>query len=85
MRRVRVVSGTGCERPRAIIPAGQSGLQMTADHPAERSSGGMSVRTRQRMLIWLVLSVLTGLVVYVGFRAYLNPELLFHFVSGMHC
>ena len=58
---------------------------MTANHPAERPSGSMSVPTRQRMLIWLVLTVLTALVVYAGFRAYLNPELLFHFVSGMHC
>jgi hypothetical protein len=58
---------------------------MTADHPAERRPAGMGFRTRQRMLAWLVLAVLTAIVVYFGFRGYFTPELLFNFVSGMHC
>jgi cytochrome c oxidase subunit IV len=58
---------------------------MTAQDSAAPHSGDMSFSTRQRVLIWLVLSVLTALVVYFGFRGYLSPDLLFHFVSGLHC
>jgi hypothetical protein len=32
-----------------------------------------------------VLSVLAALVAYFGFRGYLSPDLLFQFVSGLHC
>jgi hypothetical protein len=58
---------------------------MTAHDSAAPRSGDMSFSTRQRVLIWLVLSVLSALVVYFGFRGYLSPDLLFHFVSGLHC
>ena len=58
---------------------------MTAHDPAEPRSGDIGLGTRRRMLMWLMLSVLTALVVYFGFRGYLTPDFLFHFVSGMHC
>ena len=58
---------------------------MTAHDPAEPRSDDMGLGTRRRMLMWLMLSVLSALVVYFGFRGYLTPELLFNFVSGMHC
>jgi cytochrome c oxidase subunit IV len=58
---------------------------MTAHDPAELRPSGMGLGTRRRMLMWLMLSVLTALVVYFGFRGYLTPELLFQFVSGLHC
>ena len=40
---------------------------------------------RRRMAVWLVLSILAALLAYVGFRAYLNPELLFHFSNAFYC
>jgi hypothetical protein len=58
---------------------------MTAHDSAQPHPGETGFTTRQRALMWLVLSVLTALVVYFGFRGYLNPDLLFHFLSGMHC
>ena len=58
---------------------------MTAQDSAAPRSGDMSFSTRQRVLIWLVLSVFAALVVYFGFRGYLSPDLLFQFVSGLHC
>ena len=46
---------------------------------------GMGVRERRRMLTWLVLAVLVGLLTYFGFRGYLNSELLFHFANSLYC
>ena len=40
---------------------------------------------RRRMLIWLVLSVFAALLGYFAFRAYLNPDLLFHFSNQLYC
>ena len=40
---------------------------------------------RHRVVRWLVLSVLAALLAYFGFRAYLNPELLFHFSNSFYC
>jgi hypothetical protein len=37
------------------------------------------------MAMWLVLSVLAALLAYFGFRAYLNPEVLFHFSNSFYC
>jgi hypothetical protein len=58
---------------------------MTAHDSAEPHSGQLGLGTSQRVLMWLVLSVLAALVVYLGFRGYVSPDFLFHFVSGLHC
>ena len=42
-------------------------------------------RERHRVIMWLVLSVLAALLAYFGFRAYLNPELLFYFSNSFYC
>jgi hypothetical protein len=52
---------------------------------AAPGGAGTGFTAGQRLLIWLALSVLAALVVYAGFRGYLNPELLFHFAAGLHC
>ena len=39
----------------------------------------------RRVIMWLVLSVFAALLAWFGFRAYLNPELLFHFANGLYC
>jgi hypothetical protein len=39
----------------------------------------------RRLVMWLVLSVFAALVAYFGFRAYLNPELIFNFGNALHC
>jgi hypothetical protein len=39
----------------------------------------------RRILIWIVLLALAGLIAYVGIRGYLSPELLFHFSSSFNC
>ncbi len=43
------------------------------------------MRVQQRMLVWLVLSVLVALLTYFGFRGYLSPELLFHLSNSLYC
>ena len=49
------------------------------------AASGMGTTQRKRLLMWLVLSVLAAIVGWTGFRAYLNPELLFHFANGLYC
>ena len=39
----------------------------------------------QRVLLWLILTVLAALVAYVGIRGYLSPELLFNFSNPFYC
>lgn len=39
----------------------------------------------KRFLLWLLLSALAALIAYFAFRAYLTPELLFHFSSAFYC
>jgi hypothetical protein len=58
---------------------------MTAHDSVEPRPVETGFGTPRRVLIWLVLSVLTALVAYFGFRGYLSADLLFHFVSGLHC
>lgn len=58
---------------------------MTAQHMDDSRFGFMGSRVQRRMLMWLMLSVLAALVVYFGFRGYLNPELLFHFSNSLYC
>lgn len=45
----------------------------------------MGARAIQRMLMWVMISVLAALLVYFGFRAYLSPEFLFNFANSLHC
>jgi hypothetical protein len=58
---------------------------MTAHEHAGSPQSGMHIGTSRRVLIWLVLSVLTALVVYFGFRGYFSPDFLFHFANGLYC
>lgn len=51
----------------------------------EKTSAASSTRQRRRIAVWLVLSVFAALLGYFGFRAYLNPELLFHFSNAFYC
>ena len=44
----------------------------TAQDATEPRPGGAGVTALQRLLMWLILSVLTLLVVYFGFRAVLE-------------
>jgi hypothetical protein len=57
---------------------------MTPQHTPE-SPPTTGSPERRRMAMWLVLSVLAALLAYFGFRAYLNPELLFHFSNSFYC
>jgi hypothetical protein len=46
---------------------------------------GMEAPQRRRLVVWVMLSVLAALVGWVGFRGYLNPELLFQFANSLYC
>lgn len=50
------------------------------EHPA-----GTGAPERRPLLMWIVLSILAALVAWLAFRAYLNPELLFHFSNSLYC
>jgi hypothetical protein len=52
-------------------------------HPGDVTP--MGTAQRKRLAVWLMLSVLAALVAWVGFRGYLNPELLFHFANSLYC
>jgi hypothetical protein len=74
----------GCIAPcdnQADMDATHAGIQ----DAAEPRAAGTGFAAGQRLAIWLALSVLAALIVYAGFRGYLNPELLFHFAAGLHC
>jgi hypothetical protein len=62
----------------------RGGMETTAHmgHSGLPATGG---RERRRMLMWIMLCVLATLLVYFGFRGYLNPELLFHFANSLYC
>ena len=47
----------------------------------------LNVRMNQgkRILLWVILTVLAGLVAYFGIRGYLSPELLFNFSNSFYC
>ena len=49
-------------------------------HPARSHGGGT-----RRVLAWVLLSLLAAMVGWLGFRGYLNPELLFHFANSLYC
>lgn len=54
-------------------------------HELDQNSFAAPGSPKRRALLWLVLSVFAALLVYFGFRGYLNPELLFHFASSLYC
>lgn len=39
----------------------------------------------QRVLLWLILTVLAALVAYFAIRGYLSPEMLFNFSNSFYC
>lgn len=39
----------------------------------------------RKILVWTLLIVLASLVSYIGFRSYLNPELLINFANSFYC
>ena len=49
-------------------------------HPERKSAPGA-----RRALAWVVLSLLAATIGWLGFRGYLNPELLFHFANSLYC
>jgi hypothetical protein len=49
-------------------------------HPERKSAPGV-----RRAIAWVVLSVLAATVAWLGFRGYLNPDLLFHFANSLYC
>ena len=52
-----------------------------------RATTMLNVRMNQgqRVLLWLMLTVLAALVAYFGIRGYLSPELLFNFSNSFYC
>ena len=58
---------------------------MNSRGPESNSFARPGAPQRKRLLMWLMLSVLAALVGWVGFRGYLNPELLFHFANSLYC
>ena len=57
---------------------------MSSDTNAPRTAFGQPV-LRARLLMWITLCALAVLLFYLGFRSYLNPELLFHFANALYC
>jgi hypothetical protein len=39
----------------------------------------------KRVVLWLILATLAGLVTYFAFRGYFTAELLMHFSNAFHC
>ena len=39
----------------------------------------------KRILLWLTLLMLTGVVTYFGVRGYLSPEMLFNLANSLSC
>ena len=57
---------------------------MSAQH-LEDGLSPLGSPQRRRLAMWIVLSVFAALLAWIGFRAYLNPELLFHFANSLVC
>jgi hypothetical protein len=60
-------------------------MHTTAPELTDSAIPAVGAHTPQRMLMWLMLSVLAGLLAYFAFRGYLNPEFLFNFANHMYC
>jgi len=58
-----------------------------AAEATRRATTMLNVRMNQgqRVLLWLMLTVLAALVAYFGIRGYLSPELLFNFSNSFYC
>jgi hypothetical protein len=39
----------------------------------------------RRVIVWIALSVIAATLTWLGFRGYLNPDLLFHFANSLYC
>lgn len=39
----------------------------------------------RKIVVWVLLAALAALVSYFAFRAYTNPDLLFHFSNSVYC
>ena len=57
---------------------------MSSETNAARTSVRQPVQ-RARLLMWITLCALAVLLFYLGFRSYLDPELLFHFANALYC
>jgi hypothetical protein len=68
-----------------IIKADSTNDHMTTRPMDESTLPGLGSPERRRLAMWLVVSVFVALLVYFGFRGYLNPELLFHFANSLIC
>ena len=53
-------------------------------HTQTEHQAGTGAPERRPLLLWIVLSILAALLAWFGFRAYLNPELLFHFSNSLY-
>jgi hypothetical protein len=82
---VRKCFGESRRAPRAIIEPAMDASHIVTQNAPEPRAAGTGFTGGQRLAIWLALSALAALIVYAGFRGYLNPELLFHFAAGLHC
>ena len=82
-RAANALDALGCDNPQRLETDYQ--CDVSAQSMDEGRTGFAGLRLQRRMLMWLVLSVLAGLIVYFGFRGYLNPELLFHFSNSLYC
>jgi hypothetical protein len=58
---------------------------MAAQDIADRAPIARDRGRQRRMVMWLAIGLVTALVTYFGFRAYLSPDLLFHFGNALHC
>ena len=58
---------------------------MPAEATHHRTVPGFTSADRQRVAMWVVISILAALLAYFGFRGYLTPELLFHFANSLVC
>ncbi len=38
-----------------------------------------------RALIWAVMALIVGVLCFMGFRGYLNTEMLFNFANAFYC
>jgi hypothetical protein len=57
-------------------------------HRLDFSHAGMrdaDTRRTLRALVWVMLSVIAVTLGWLGFRGYLDPELLFHFANSLYC
>jgi cytochrome c oxidase subunit IV len=62
-------------------------METAAAEATGRATTMLNVRMNQgqRVLLWLMLTVLAALVAYFGIRGYLSPELLFNFSNSFYC